>query len=34
MTTCQHGHTGYCHDEATSTERQAWAALERHANVN
>lgn len=30
-TTCQHGLTGYCHDDATPAERESFAFLHRHA---
>ena len=28
---CRHGHTGYCHDEATPEQRQAFNFLHAHA---
>lgn len=30
-TTCRHGVTGYCHDNATPAERDAFSALYGHA---
>jgi hypothetical protein len=28
---CQHGHEGYCYDEATHEQREAFDMLHRHA---